>query len=327
MKAKDAFEEFGISKTTFTRYMNKIFALLDVSNMKELKLKYQLKQITESTLRKTLSSITFDTKGNTPNLLPDEESLLVATAEMKCYASKPQQMKRFAGQTNMLLRKLVALGVSHINPDIKSSSKLQYVRRVVKRVIARKPDLNDECDPKRLKLFFQQKAIEVKGKRLDAFNDVMHLLKNTKTPVERVLNSLVTDKLKLVYQHLGGKISKLPDGKKTTFVSVLMEQPVLINAPRMDPILEETTESEKEHVLSQSVEDTNKNSNICDINQPTEAPETTTSKPKLPFAMKWQRSNFVNVHVFLLFFVHFSSVFSPLFQTLHSICLMPLSNF
>ena len=128
MTGKDAFEEYGISKTTFTRYMNKIFALLDVSNMKELKLKYQLKQITESTLRKTLKSINFDTKGTTPNLLPDEESLLVATAEMKCYASKPQQMKRFSGQTNMLLRKLVESGASHINPDIKSASKLQYVR-------------------------------------------------------------------------------------------------------------------------------------------------------------------------------------------------------
>ena len=158
MTGKDAFEEYGISKTTFTRYMNKIFALLDVSNMKELKLKYQLKQITESTLRKTLKSINFDTKGTTPNLLPDEESLLVATAEMKCYASKPQQMKRFAGQTNMLLRKLVESGASHINPDIKSASKIQYVCRVLKRVIAREPDFNDEYDPKRLKRCGTMKA-------------------------------------------------------------------------------------------------------------------------------------------------------------------------
>ena len=52
----------------------------------------------------------------------------------------------------------------------------------------------------------------------------------------------------------------------------------------MDRNLEETTEAEKEHLLASSVEETIKKSNICDINQQTDYPETTTSKPKLPFA-------------------------------------------
>ena len=141
LKAKDAFEEYGVSKTTFGRYMNKVFNKLDVSRMKELKMKYQLKYITDSTLRKTLQTIDFRMKGQVPNLLPDEESLLVATAEMKCYASKPQQARRLAGQANSLLRKMVESGVSKVNPDIKHKSKIQYVRRVLKRVMKREPDL------------------------------------------------------------------------------------------------------------------------------------------------------------------------------------------
>ena len=39
------------------------------------------------------------------------------------------------------------------------------------------------------------------------------------------------------------------------------------------------------------------------------------------------KCHFIDFLVILLFFVHFFSVFPPLFQTLHSTSLMPLSNF
>ena len=151
MKNKAAFEEYGIAKSTFTRYITKVCAKLNASTLKDLRVKYKLNYTTDASIRRALQSIELIKKGNPTILLPDEESLLVATAEMKCYASNPQQAKRLAHQANSLIKELSNAGVCQAKTDIKPQSRLQYFRRMLQRVIKREPDAKNVVPTKRQK--------------------------------------------------------------------------------------------------------------------------------------------------------------------------------
>ena len=50
--------------------------------------------------------IEIKTKGYTTKLLPDEEALIIATAELKNLASQPQMTKRVAASLNTLIQQL-----------------------------------------------------------------------------------------------------------------------------------------------------------------------------------------------------------------------------
>lgn len=136
----EAMEEYGVTKTTFYRYLKQILSILQIDSLKKAKNLYKLKQLSSTRVRSVLSNMEFKQKGFTPKLLPDEETLVIATAEMKCYASKPQQTKRLAAHVNSLLQAINTTDDINLRTDIKPRSKLQYVRRMMKRVMRREPD-------------------------------------------------------------------------------------------------------------------------------------------------------------------------------------------
>ena len=73
-------------------------------------------------------------------------------------------------------------------------------------------------------------------KRMEAFNELLTLLNNTMSPIAEVLNTFNTEKLRLMYQHLGGQVSKLPNGRKATFIAVLLGKEEVVSAPRSNSI-------------------------------------------------------------------------------------------
>ena len=67
---------------------------------------------------------------------------------------------------------------------------------------------------------------------------------------EAILKELSTETLKLTYQHLDGMVSKLPNGRKETFVAVLLEKlkrpvirHVLLNNETYPPLSDEDNET------------------------------------------------------------------------------------
>ena len=59
---------------------------------------------------------------------------------MKCYALQPQPTRRLEAQLNSLLKSIDEVHPHKIYHDVKSKSKLQYARQLLKRVIAREPN-------------------------------------------------------------------------------------------------------------------------------------------------------------------------------------------
>ena len=96
MTNKYAMEEYGLSKTSFYRYLNPILDFLKIKSLKQVKNHFKLQYIDGCRINKAVSLVTLGGKGSVPKLLPDEETLVVATAKMKCYASQPQPTRRLA---------------------------------------------------------------------------------------------------------------------------------------------------------------------------------------------------------------------------------------
>ena len=105
-----------------------------------------LQYIDSSCTNISVSLVKFGEKGSVAKLLPGEETLVVATAEMKCHTSQPQPTRRLAAQLNSLLKSIDEVSPNKINHDIKPKSKLQYARRISKRVISHEP--NPDSDKK-----------------------------------------------------------------------------------------------------------------------------------------------------------------------------------
>ena len=59
---------------------------------------------------------------------------------MKCHTSQPQPTRRLSAQLNSLLKSIDEVSENKIHHDVKPTSKLQYTRRILKKVIAREPN-------------------------------------------------------------------------------------------------------------------------------------------------------------------------------------------
>ena len=97
-----------------------------------------------------LLKLNIKTKGYATKLLPDEETLTVATAEMKNLASQPQRTKRVAASLNKLIKELSQQGGNkRMRYDIKPKSKMAYARRVIRRVNAQEPNAPNQLKSSR----------------------------------------------------------------------------------------------------------------------------------------------------------------------------------
>ena len=102
--------------------------------------------------------------------------------------------------------------------------------RAVQRAKERKLELDSISREKTL-----QKTANAKKKRMEAYERVVSQMEG-KEEVEKeaILKELSTETLKLTYQHLDGMVSKLPNGRKETFVAVLLEK---LNVPLICHVL------------------------------------------------------------------------------------------
>ena len=76
---------------------------------------------------------------------------------------------------------------------------------------------------------------------------------NEEVEKEAILKELTTETLKLIYQHLDGMVSKLHNGQKETFMTVLLEKMkhsvlrhVLLNNETHIPLTDEHNEGDCE---------------------------------------------------------------------------------
>ena len=139
---RDAMEEYGIPKSSYYRYLKEILDFLKISTAKQVKNNIKEGGLSLRKLTQCLATIKIKPKGYATKLLPDEEVLVVATAEMKNLASQPQRTKRVAASLNTLIQQL-----NHSNQckkrmryDIQPQSKMKYARRVIRRVNSREPN-------------------------------------------------------------------------------------------------------------------------------------------------------------------------------------------
>ena len=73
-------------------------------------------------------------------------------------------------------------------------------------------------------------------KKKYAYDEVVKTLLNSQGSKAQALCSLLSNKLKFVYQHLGSKITNLPNANGETFVSLLISNDAIINLKRVEDI-------------------------------------------------------------------------------------------
>ena len=81
-----------------------------------------------------------------------------------------------------------------------------------------------------------KKNAKLMEKKKEAFEEVMKALVERQGSKAEILSSFSTDKLKLTYQHLGGKVSHLPNGKNETYVVLLLANETVVNLKRAEDI-------------------------------------------------------------------------------------------
>jgi len=78
-----------------------------------------MKQLDMRTLKIAVGNLDPTPKGARPKLLKDEDTLMVATAEMKCYDSQPQQTRRLASNLNSLIKTISETSNPKLKHDIR----------------------------------------------------------------------------------------------------------------------------------------------------------------------------------------------------------------
>ena len=139
------------------------------------------------------------------------------------------------------------------NPDTSRGLYVNAATRAQARAVQRAKEHKLELDSiSREKSL--QKTVNAKKKRREVYERVVSQMQG-KEEVEKeaILKELSTETLKLTYQHLDGMVSKLPNGRKETFITVLLEKlkrpvirHVLLNNKKHPPLTDEENEGDYE---------------------------------------------------------------------------------
>ena len=78
-------------------------------------------------------------------------------------------------------------------------------------------------------------------------------MKQGVSPIEDVFSTLTTESLKLAYRHLGGVISKIPNGQKETYISVLCNKPEITSIERWMEVKEHDASVDKDDAVSDDI--------------------------------------------------------------------------
>jgi hypothetical protein len=119
---------------------------------------------------------------------------------------------------------------SRMNPD---SSRGLYVTaelRAKARAVQEAKDKKKMLEQSR-KVDNDVKQKELAKKKEEAFNRLQSTIKQSLFLKEGLDKHTPATDLKLAYQHLGGKVANLPNGKKETFVSLLEESEITRSIP------------------------------------------------------------------------------------------------
>ena len=122
-----------------------------------------------------------------------------------------------------------------MNPDTSRGVYVNVGVRAQARSIQLLKDKKSEED-KLKRSEITKKNADILRKREEAFTKIMADMKRSVSPIEDILSTMTTDSLKLAYQHLGGVISKLPNGRKETYISVLCNKPEITSIERWTEI-------------------------------------------------------------------------------------------
>ena len=135
------YTRYGIPRRSFDRFTKQICVSLGANNLRNLRKLVTDKIIPKEKLKSTIFKIPKPNAGRPTLLTKDEETLVVATAELKAAHALPSSRKIVAMKLNEVLE-----GVKgrDIESPVKHKSKIRYAKRVIRRVNAREEEATDQ---------------------------------------------------------------------------------------------------------------------------------------------------------------------------------------
>jgi hypothetical protein len=154
-------------------------------------------------------------------------SLIVPVQEMKRIVQEHSQAK------SIKLGSTVLTEQTRQNPDTSSGHHVTDALRAQARAVQDAKKKKKAMDETKKKAS-AEKQTELAQAKLKAYTRVGDSIRKSLSLAEALRSHQPAGDLKLAYQHLGFKISNLPDGKKETFATVLGADPTLQSIPTLD---------------------------------------------------------------------------------------------
>ena len=141
---------------------------------------------------------------------------------------------------------------SRMNPDTSRGLYVNAGVRAQARSIQLLKDKKSEED-KLKRIEITKKNADILRKREEAYTKLTIDMNRSVSPIEDVLSTMTTESLKLAYQHLGGVISKLPNGRKETYISVICNMPEIAAIERWTEIKAHDASVDKDDAFSNEI--------------------------------------------------------------------------
>jgi hypothetical protein len=166
-------------------------------------------------------------------------SLIVPVQEMKRIVQEHSQAKSIKLGSTILTEQ------TRQNPDTSSGHHVTDALRAQARAVQDAKNQKKVMDEAKKKVNAEKQTGLAQAK-LKAFERVKQSIGKSLSLAEALRSHQPAGDLKLAYQHLGFKISNLPDGKKETFATVLGADPTLQSIPTLDEQQQEEEQQQQQ---------------------------------------------------------------------------------